>query len=114
MTLELQPASLGTVQVVLELERKELSVQIITQSESIRAVVEAQLNDLTTLLRQAGIDFSGCDVTCQDSEADKWEEALDQRPGSGTGQPAPDDTEPEPPRPPTSSADRNGAVDLVA
>lgn len=114
MTLELQPATLGTVQVVLELERKELSIQIITQSESIRAVVEAQLNDLTTLLRQAGIDFSGCDVTCQDSEADKWEEALEQRPGSGSGQPNPGESDSDRPAEPTGSAGRDGAVDLVA
>lgn len=114
MTLELQPAHLGTVQVVLELDRKELSIQIITQSESIRSVVEAQLNDLTLLLRQAGIDFSGCDVTCQDSETDKWD-THGRRPGPGSGQPAPGDADDDPQsNGQPSTQHENGTVDLVA
>lgn len=114
MTLELQPATLGTVQVVLELERKELSIQIITQSESIRAVVEAQLNDLTTLLRQAGIDFSGCDVTCQEGEPDKWDDARERRSGPGTGQPVPDEAGETQADGRSVRVDVDGAVDLVA
>lgn len=64
LELQLHPASLGTVNVMLEQARNgNMLAKFVTQTEDVRAAIEAQLQQLTDKFNEQGVKVTAIEVT---------------------------------------------------
>jgi flagellar hook-length control protein FliK len=71
MELQLHPASLGTVNVSLITKGGTVTAQFTTQSEQVRAAIEAQASTLTQNLEEQGVKVEAIEVTVESHQMEK-------------------------------------------
>ena len=75
MELQLQPASLGTINLQLTYKNGAITAQFIAQSEAVKSAIEMQVAQLKTTLEDQGIKIEAVEVTVASHE---FERAMEQ------------------------------------
>lgn len=85
LEMQLHPASLGTLQVQLASKGGNVTAQFITQSETVKAVIESQMVQLKENFAQQGIKVEAIEVTVQPHAFERNLDQGDSRSQEDTG-----------------------------